>query len=94
MKSDGGDFHSNLNTLVNFSYNKPQKSKELLNIPDLHEAITAELLCCAYTSYLVHISTVNILINLQLMSFVFLFCVHVTFIFALNTNLSQRKCFY
>ena len=28
MKSDDGDFHSNLNTLVNFGCNKPQKQKK------------------------------------------------------------------
>jgi hypothetical protein len=32
MKSDGGDFHSNLNTLANIGCKKPQKAKEILYI--------------------------------------------------------------
>jgi len=39
IKSDGGDFHSNLNTLVNFGCNKPQKAKEICYIQTYTEQL-------------------------------------------------------
>jgi len=92
MKSDDGDFHSNLNTLVNFGCNKPQKQKKYVTFRPTWSNYSRIVMLCIHIQ-LVHISGINILINLRLMYFVFLFCVHITFISALTINLSQCNCF-